>query len=367
MSLPAASLATFLLAWYDRHHRRLPWRAQAGERPDPYRVLLSETMLQQTTVTAVIPYFERFITRWPTLDTLAAAPIDDLLSAWAGLGYYARAHRLHRCAQAAIQRHGGRIPDDEAALLALPGIGVYTAAAIRAIAFDRPAVAIDGNVERVMTRLRAIGTPLPQAKRAIRAAAAALVPATRPGDYTQALFDLGATICLPRKPRCAACPWQDACAVHGSGLDAEAFPLKPPKKMRPLRCGVAFVLWDGCGRVALRRRPSEGLLGGMLEPPGSPWVDAVLPPPSADALRALEPVPGLQWTLQAGYVRHIFTHFDLQLQTMTARMPADAPPLPPDLTWFDEAGLAAGAVPSLMRKVIAHARRACFEDRKGML
>src|ERR1043166_7691394 len=200
-----------LLAWYDRHRRPLPWRAPAGKRADPYIVWLSEIMLQQTTVATVGDYFRRFVERWPTVEALAAAPIDEVLSAWAGLGYYARARNLHACALAVAGPHGGRFPGDEAALLALPGIGAYTAAAIRAIAFDQPASAVDGNVERVIARLYAIETPLPDAKTEIRARAARLVPAERAGDYAQAMMDLGATVCTPRSPRCVICPLMANC------------------------------------------------------------------------------------------------------------------------------------------------------------
>src|SRR3954465_9502463 len=216
-----------LLAWYDRHRRDLPWRAKPGERADPYRVWLSEVMLQQTTVAAVRPFYERFLKRFPTVKRLAAAPVESVMQAWAGLGYYSRARNLHACAIAVATEHGGRFPDTEAALRRLPGIGEYTAAAIAAIAFNRPAAAVDGNVERVVTRLFLVETPLPKAKPAIRDLAEALVPAGRPGDFAQALMDLGATICTPKRPACAICPWLGACRARAAGVQ-ETLPRKAP-------------------------------------------------------------------------------------------------------------------------------------------
>src|SRR5260221_760287 len=233
--------ASRLLAWYDRHRRTLPWRAAAGKRADPYRVWLSEIMLQQTTVATVGYYFRRFLERWPTVDALARAPLDDVLSAWAGLGYYARARNLHACADVVAGRHGGLFPQDDAGLLTLPGVGAYTAAAIRAIAFDQPASAVDGNVERVIARLFAIETPLPDAKAEIKARAAKLVPQERAGDYAQAMMDLGATVCVPRRPRCVICPLMAGCRARKPGL-AEELPRRAPKAAKPTRRGLAFVL-----------------------------------------------------------------------------------------------------------------------------
>jgi A/G-specific adenine glycosylase len=230
-----------LLAWYDRHRRVLPWRALPGETPDPYRVWLSEIMLQQTTVRAVAPYFARFTARWPDVRALAAAPLEDVLRLWAGLGYYARARNLHACARAVAERHGGRFPQSEAELAALPGIGPYTAAAIAAIAFDARAAPVDGNIERVVARLFAVEDELPAAKPTIRRLAETLVPAARAGDFAQALMDLGATVCTPRKPACALCPWIDECAARRRG-DPESFPVKAPKREGRLRCGAAFVV-----------------------------------------------------------------------------------------------------------------------------
>src|SRR5438876_5375270 len=259
-----------LLAWYDRHRRNLPWRAPPGMPPDPYRVWLSEIMLQQTTVATVGPYFDRFVARWPDVSALAGATLDEVLPHWQGLGYYARARNLHACARAVADRHGGQFPGEPAALRALPGIGGYTAAAIAAIAFDHRAAAIDGNVERVVTRLFAVCQPLPAAKPRLRELAAALVPETRAGDFAQALMDLGATICTPRRPRCVLCPWRACCAAAASGL-ADDLPARVEKPERPLRYGVAFWLTRPDGAVLLRRRPEKGLLGGMIEIPSTPW------------------------------------------------------------------------------------------------
>ena len=255
-----SDLTQRLLLWYDRHARALPWRARRGERFDPYRVWLAEIMLQQTTVTAVGPYFRKFILRWPTVQDLAAAPIEQVMHAWSGLGYYARARNLHRCARAVVEEHDGRFPDTEAGLRALPGVGPYTAAAVAAIAFGRPAVVIDGNVERVIARMYAIDAPPPAAKRAIETAAKSLTPELRAGDYAQAVMDLGATICTTRRPKCMLCPWAHACTARAAG-DPERYPRRGPKSTKPVRRGVAFFLTRSDGAIWLRRRPDRGLLG----------------------------------------------------------------------------------------------------------
>ena len=260
-----------LLAWYDRHRRHLPWRSAPGQQADPYHVWLSEIMLQQTTVKAVGPYYAKFLARWPDVSALAEAPLDDVLKAWAGLGYYARARNLHACAKAVAGEHGGRFPDTEDGLRALPGIGGYTAAAIAAIAFGRRAVAIDGNIERVIARLYAVEAELPAAKTEIRARADALVPDQRVGDFTQAMMDLGATICTPKKPACGICPWMAACAARARG-DAETFPRKAPKVEGRMRYGASFVVTRADDVVLVRSRPEKGLLGGMTEMPSTPWV-----------------------------------------------------------------------------------------------
>jgi A/G-specific adenine glycosylase len=341
------ALAAALLAWYDRHRRVMPWRARAGEAPDPYRVWLAEIMLQQTTVATVGPYFERFVKRWPTVKALAAAPREDVLQQWAGLGYYARARNLHACAQAVANAHGGVFPDTEEALLDLPGIGPYTAAAIAAIAFGRSSVVVDGNVERVATRVFAIATPLPRAKVEVRAALADIVPPDRPGDFAQATMDLGATICSPRRPKCMLCPWELACRAHAAG-EAENYPVKLKRAKRPTRRAIAFVLTDRTGAVWLRRRPDEGLLGGMMEVPSSEWAPGE---PSEKTARAAAPA-ALAWRTLPGTVRHGFTHFELELTVWAAQgRRADVA----GGEWVAAGNLGEAALPTLMRKVIGHA------------
>src|ERR1700683_1781708 len=268
---PSSPEPTALLDWYDRHRRVLPWRAPPGKRGDPYRVWLSEIMLQQTTVKAVGPYYARFLARWPDVRSLAAAPLEDVLKGWAGLGYYARARNLHACARAVVERHDGKFSDSEAELRALPGIGAYTAAAIVAIAFDAPATPVDGNIERVIARLYAVDTPLPVAKPEIFQLASALTPPRRAGDFAQAMMDLGATICSPKRPACALCPWNESCAAHARG-DAETLPRRLPKREGTLRRGAAFVVRRADGFLLVRTRPAKGLLGGMTEVPTTEWT-----------------------------------------------------------------------------------------------
>ena len=260
-----------LLAWYDRHARVLPWRARPGEVPDPYRVWLSEIMLQQTTVKTVGPYYARFLDALADGERACGGEPDDVLRTWAGLGYYARARNLHACARAVVERHGGEFPDDLEALRALPGIGDYTAAAVAAIAFDAAAVPVDGNVERVVTRLFAVEDELPAAKPKIKALAASLLPPHRTGDFAQSLMDLGASLCSPRKPACALCPWTETCVAHALGTQ-ETFPRKAPKREGRLRRGAAFVALRADGCVLLRQRPDKGLLAKMTEVPGSDWT-----------------------------------------------------------------------------------------------
>ena len=337
-----------LLAWYDRHRRVLPWRARPGEVADPYRVWLSEIMLQQTTVAAVAPYFANFLQCWPDVTALAAAPLDDVLTAWAGLGYYARARNLHKCAQAVMRDFGGEFPNTEAELLKLPGIGGYTAAAIAAIAFGRRAVVMDGNVERVMARLHRIATPLPAAKPELRALADALTPEERAGDYAQAVMDLGATICTPRKPRCALCPWRGDCAAFRAG-DAEDYPRKTPKPERPVLHAVAYWMTLPNGAVLLRRRPEQGLLGGMMEIPTNTWRPE---PWGLDEARDAAPVAA-KWRDLPGKVRHVFTHIDLRLTLLggvVQKIPAGMIAAPLDK-------LGDYALPSVMRKIVDAAVR----------
>ena len=342
------SIAEALLAWYDRHHRRLPWRMppdliRQGRRPDPYRVWLSEIMLQQTTVGAVKPYFEKFLERWPTVEALAAAETDDVMKAWAGLGYYSRARNLKKCAEAVVELHGGKFPDTEARLKDLPGIGDYTAAAIAAIAFNSPAAVVDGNVERVITRLRAIETPLPAAKPEIRAVVENLLPDARPGDFAQAMMDLGATICTPRRPACILCPLKDGCAALAAG-DPELFPVKAAKKNVPLRRGAAFVAVDPQGCVLLRKRPESGLLGGMAEVPTTSW--SARQDGATD--RSAAPFPA-KWRAM-GTVRHIFTHFALDLDVF--RTDGVTMPAPAGAWWSSPDELAGEALPTVMKRAI---------------
>ena len=343
--------AASLLAWYDRHRRDLPWRARPGETADPYRVWLSEIMLQQTQVQAVIPYFLRFLERWPTVAALAAADLDDVLAAWAGLGYYARARRLHACARVVADDHGGRFPEDEDGLRALPGVGAYTAGAIAAIAFDRPAAAVDGNVERVMARAYAIEEPLPAAKAAIRARTLAMVPRDRSGDFAQALMDLGATVCTPRSPACGICPWRDGCAGRRAGIAAD-LPVPAPKKVRPQKHGLVFWIERGDGAVLLRRRPEEGLLGGMLELPSTPWRET---PWSLEEALPHAPVKAA-FDLLPGVARHGFTHFLIDLAVATARIGGAGPPLRPGDRWHRPEAFPGLALPTLTRRAIGHAQ-----------
>jgi A/G-specific adenine glycosylase len=300
-------------------------------------------MLQQTTVATVGPYFDRFVARWPDVSALAAASLEEILHLWQGLGYYARARNLHACARAVVERHGGRFPEEPAALRALPGIGDYTAAAIAAIAFDRQTAAIDGNVERVVARLSAVTEPFPTAKPHLRALTAALVPERRSGDFAQALMDLGATICTPRRPRCVLCPWRACCAAAASGM-AEALPAREEKPERPLRYGVAFWLTRPDGAVLLRRRPEKGLLGGMTEIPSTPWRSEPWTLPEA-----LWAAPAaVEWSPLPGTVRHGFTHFRLELAIFAGQGAADG-------TWSRIDRLGEHALPTLMKKVAGHA------------
>ena len=351
-----------LLSWYETHGRVLPWRAPVGSHADPYAVWLSEIMLQQTTVATVKTYFDAFISRWPDVRALAAAPRDDVLAAWAGLGYYARARNLHAAAITVAEQHDGHFPDTEAGLLALPGIGPYTAAAIAAIAFGRRAVVVDGNIERVTARWQAVETPLPKAKPTLHAVMDALTPDDRAGDFAQAMMDLGAMVCTPPRrqksgagltpPDCARCPLHATCL--GRKGEAAALPRKQPKKPQPQRHGVVLVLQDGGGRVLLEERPDQGLLGGMLVFPGSDWADgspARQDYPLHDALpvAAVLPQASVPQRRNAG-VQHVFTHFRLHLAIEEAVLDGQVP-LPPRYRWVARDQLAGLALPTVMRKV----------------
>ena len=344
-----SAYAPILLAWYDRSRRDLPWRAADGVAPDPYAVWLSEIMLQQTTVAVVRGYYARFLALWPTVQDLAAASLDDVLRAWAGLGYYARARNLHACAKAVAHDHGGRFPATEQALLSLPGIGPYTAAAIAAIAFDARAVVVDGNVERVVARVFALDRPLPGVKADMRAAAAAITPDCRAGDFAQAMMDLGATLCTPRRPACTLCPFVGRCLAQASA-DPERFPVRGPKKLKPQRFGTVFVWQRDDGAVLLRQRPPRGLLGGMAECPGSAWEAA---PATGTAAAPVD----ADWRQVREAVEHVFTHFTLHLTVFLARAAPDAC-APEGCRFVAAAALETEALPSLMRKVLAAAHRA---------
>ena len=339
-----------LLQWYDRHRRRLPWRAAPGDTPDPYRVWLSEIMLQQTKVKAVGPYFEKFVARWPDVTALGRASQDDVLRMWAGLGYYSRARNLYACAVAVTREHGGSFPDTEEGLRALPGIGPYTAAAIAAIAFDRHTMPVDGNIERVVSRLFAVEDELPQAKPLIQQLAARLLANSRAGDSAQALMDLGASICTPKKPACSLCPLNEDCTARLQGTQ-ETFPRKAPKKTGTLRRGAAFVVTRG-EELLVRSRPEKGLLGGMTEVPGSEWLagqDDAAAKLQAPALKGVS-----RWQRTMGVVTHVFTHFPLELVVYTAKA-AVRTRAPEGMRWVPVATLPDEALPNVMRKVIAHA------------
>jgi A/G-specific adenine glycosylase len=345
----ASDRPALLLAWYDRHRRKLPWRPPAGERADPYRVWLSEIMLQQTGVKTVGPYFEKFVARWPDVAAMARGSLDDVLRMWAGLGYYSRARNLYACAVAVARDHGGVFPSTEEGLRALPGIGPYTAAAIAAIAFDRCTMPVDGNIERVVSRLFAVEEALPQAKPIIQQLAAALLADSRAGDSAQALMDLGASICTPKKPACSLCPLNEDCTARARG-DQETFPRKAPKKSGELRRGAAFVVTRG-EELLVRSRPEKGLLGGMTEVPGSEWRAAQ---EDKVALKQGPELKGItRWHRKVGVVTHVFTHFPLELVVYTATVPARTR-APDGMRWVPIATLADEALPNVMRKVVAH-------------
>ena len=352
LEIPPAKAAD-LLAWYDRHRRVMPWRALKGAKADPYAVWLSEIMLQQTTVTAVKPYFETFLARWPTVEALSAAPVADVMAAWAGLGYYARARNLIKCA-GVVAAGGGKFPTTEAGLLELPGIGPYTAAAVAAIAYDAPATVVDGNVERVMARLFAVTEPLPGSKTRLKELAASLTPQKRAGDYAQGVMDLGATVCTPKSPKCMLCPWGPRCRGRIEGI-AETLPRKAPKAAQPQRYGVAFWMERRDGGVFLRRRPAKGLLGGMMEVPSTPWRGKNW---NAKDIIANAPVKS-DWRELDGVVVHVFTHFRLELKVYAAKLTAaQAKGLKgEDAAWVPVERLGHAGLPSVMVKVAKHALR----------
>ena len=342
-----------LVDWYDREGRELPWRVKGQDVADPYRVWLSEIMLQQTTVNAVIPYFEKFTAKWPRVEDLALAPEEELLAAWAGLGYYTRAHNLHKCAKLIVADYDGRFPDDEKTLLTLPGIGPYTAAAIAAIAFGHAATPMDGNFDRVIARLFAVETILPKAKKELKAHADGLTPEHRPGDYAQAMMDLGALICTPKRPSCLICPLERHCEGQARGIAAR-LPTRPAKADRPVRRGIAFLALREDGRVLLRKRAQTGLLSGMTEVPSTAWEDTWL---DADEAMREVPVKGDWWPVP-GIVTHTFTHFKLELLVYRAVVPVSSSlnlwAEPKRCSWVKRDALDGQALPSVMRKILAH-------------
>jgi A/G-specific adenine glycosylase len=336
--------AAAMLAWYDRHRRVLPWRAPRGQRADPYHVWLSEIMLQQTTVAAVGAYYRKFLKAWPNVRALAEAPLDDVLTAWAGLGYYARARNLHAAAKVLAFEMQGRFPDTAEALRKLPGVGQYTAGAIAAIAFDEPQLAMDANAERVLARFFGIEESLATAKPRLRLLGQALVPQQRAGDFAQALMDLGSAICTPKRPACMSCPWFADCVARKRGIQ-ELLPIKAAKPARPLKRGAAFVVRDEGGAVLLVKRPEKGLLGGMMQPPLGPWMDEF--PSGAEAL-AQAPFKA-KWKKRVGIVRHGFTHFELEIEVYVAELGKR-----PDTEGRWVGDLSSAALPTVMKKIVLH-------------
>lgn len=357
------SVSQKLLAWYDRHARALPWRVPPGKsvngiRADPYHVWLSEVMLQQTTVAAVKSYFEKFLGLWPTLADLAAADEEDVLKAWAGLGYYSRARNLKACADMVAEQYDGVFPRTQTELIKLPGIGDYTSAAIAAIAFGEKASVVDGNIERVITRLLADATPLPAAKDVCRAEMGSITPVDRPGDFAQAMMDLGATICTPKRPACALCPLIDECAAQRLGT-MEQFPVKPPKKVKPTRRGAAFVAVREDGAVWLTKRGDKGLLAGMSGVPTTQWTVA------QDGETGIDAAPFKSHWDHAGTVRHTFTHFHLELEVYSARdLPAGEDSQLVEGWWSGPDHLPGEALPTVMKKSLTAAIPDAFKPRR---
>lgn len=346
------SVSASLLHWYDTHQRVLPWRAGIGQAANPYHVLVSEFMLQQTTVTAVIPYFTRFIKRWPTLKALAKAAPDDVRAMWAGLGYYRRARFLHEAAQAIVKDFKGAIPHDEKTLRSLPGIGAYTAAAIVAITFNQKANVVDGNVERVVARLSRIETPLPKAKKILYEKAARLVPEKRGGDYAQALMDLGSTICTPRRPLCRACPIKKFCAAGKADM-AEHYPRRMAAKKTPDKYAVFFILRDARGRFLMRQRPESGLLASMWEFPSTPWQEKK---PNSTMIARHAPAQTI-WHEAPAKIHHVFSHFKLNGTLRMGHKPAAFMAHHDKYCWIAQKQFGNMGLPSLMQKIAALVQR----------
>jgi A/G-specific adenine glycosylase len=340
------NLADAILDWYDGAARDLPWRSRGSRLSEPYHVWLSEIMLQQTTVQTVIPYYQLFLERWPTIDAIARADLDDILHTWQGLGYYARARNLHKCAIIVSDEYGGRFPRTESQLLKLPGVGPYTAAAIAAIAFNIPTVPVDGNIERVISRLHSIKEPVRQTKRQVRALATRILPQDRPSDFAQALMDLGATVCRPKYPNCANCPLAQACTAFNSGFP-ELYPIKLPQRHKPTRHGVAFWLQNANQDIWMRKRPLRGLLGGMIEVPSTDWREKLWTEAEIQEFAPLN----VKWTLCEGLVTHSFTHFHLHITVWAGITSSNTNA---DGFWYAPNRLSELALPTLMKKIISH-------------
>ena len=336
-----------ILDWYDHHRRYLPWRSAPGVVPNPYYVWLSEIMLQQTTVITVKPYFSYFLQKWPSIGNLADAPLDDILHAWQGLGYYARARNLHKCAKVIKYEYFGNFPENEKDLLKLPGIGPYTAAAIAAIAFGKIATPVDGNIERVICRLFSIKQPIAESKEKLRELASSMTPNFRAGDFAQSLMDIGATICIPKKPKCNLCPLTGECKANAEDI-ANDIPIRAPKRKKPTRTGVVFWLYNHQGEVLLRRRPDKGLLGGMIELPSSDWQDINQP---VQNIYRNAPVD-VDWQILPGKIKHTFTHFNLILDVAIGCCPQSESI---EGIWSSPSNFSKYALPTVIKKVVSHA------------
>ena len=341
------NLTDAILSWYDGAARDLPWRSRGTHLSEPYQVWHSEIMLQQTTVHTVIPYFQAFLERWPTVDAMARADLDDILHTWQGLGYYARARNLHKCAIIVSDEYGGMFPRTENQLLKLPGVGAYTAAAIAAIAFNIPTVPVDGNIERVISRLHSIKEPVRQSKDQVRMLATRILPKARPGDFAQALMDLGATVCRPKSPSCEKCPLAMACKAYKSGFP-EVYPIKLPRRHKPTRHGVAFWLRNTNNDIWMRKRPPRGLLGGMIEVPSTDWREELW---TEDEIRELAPV-NAKWSVLEGLITHTFTHFRLHITVWVGITSSN---INTDGFWFAPNQFSELALPTLMKKIVSHA------------
>lgn len=348
------SPSELLLRWYDRHGRDLPWRKKSGKKPDAYHILLSEFMAQQTTIPVVLKYYQKFLRRWPSIEDLAKADLQEVREEWSGLGYYRRAKFLHMTAKLVVEKYRGIVPNDIKTLKTLPGIGDYTANAIRAVVYDLPSNVIDGNVNRVITRMFAIRKPIAQSGSEIRQAACSLLPAARHGDYAQALMDLGAMICTPQNPACGQCPWQSFCQAYARGLQAE-LPKKAVRVDKPKRFTMAFWAKNRQGQILLERRPEAGLLAGMM---GVPLTAFHHDDCGRDILEKEAPFSAY-WQEIAGTVRHTFTHFELYIKVVRGKIGGQAKPQTQgQFLWVKEDQVMQTGMPSVMKKIARHATTA---------